>query len=79
MLAYAGELFGPQYRSRVFMWSGVMQAMSASAHAGQCGTREDDANVSALACLTFRDVYFAVPVPVCSQAWRCGSCPCSWT
>ena len=34
-LTYVGELVGPQYRSKVFMWSGVMQAMSAAGHAGQ--------------------------------------------
>lgn len=33
-LTYVGELVGPQYRSKVFMWSGVMQAMSAAGHAG---------------------------------------------
>jgi hypothetical protein len=34
-LTYAGELFGKQYRSKVFMWVGTMQALSA---AGQAGT-----------------------------------------
>ncbi|XP_034244527.1 arabinose-proton symporter-like [Thrips palmi] len=33
-LTFAGELLGPQYRSKVFMWSGVMQAISGTAHAG---------------------------------------------
>ncbi|KAK3925399.1 Synaptic vesicle glycoprotein 2B [Frankliniella fusca] len=33
-MTYAGELFGKTYRSRVFMWGGTLQAVSAAVHAG---------------------------------------------
>ncbi|KAJ1519044.1 hypothetical protein ONE63_011287 [Megalurothrips usitatus] len=32
-LTYAGELFSPQYRSKMFMWAGTMQGVSAASHA----------------------------------------------